>query len=156
MRTSPPTHPIGVGHIHPMSVRSKHDDCESAPTGQRPTRTAKALPPRPHHVDLLTGASWLHAQSRRLVAPSRRCLTNGQRITHQACATTFGRPLFRVRTLLDTHEKKPRKRGFRGRQSEDYLAARVPTTSISTRRFFARPSEVLLSATGCFSPLPSV
>ena len=33
---------------------------------------------------------------------------------------------------------------------------RVPITSISTRRFFARPSFVLLLATGCFSPLPSV
>jgi hypothetical protein len=33
---------------------------------------------------------------------------------------------------------------------------RVPTTSISTRRFLERPAEVLLSATGCFSPLPSV
>ena len=38
--------------------------------------------------------------------------------------------------------------------SSDYL--RVPTTSISTRRFLARPSLVLLSATGCNSPLPSV
>ena len=33
---------------------------------------------------------------------------------------------------------------------------RVPITSISTRRFFCRPSFVLLLATGCFSPLPSV
>lgn len=32
---------------------------------------------------------------------------------------------------------------------------RVPTTSICTRRFWARPSTVALSAAGCFSPLPS-
>src|SRR5262245_49568596 len=32
----------------------------------------------------------------------------------------------------------------------------VPMTSISTRRFFWRPSFDLLLATGCFSPLPSV
>ena len=38
----------------------------------------------------------------------------------------------------------------------DVALARVPTTSISTRRFLALPSLVLLSATGCFSPLPSV
>ncbi len=55
-----------------------------------------------------------------------------------------------------TDVKKAPKSGPFFEQSEDYLEARVPTTSISTRRFFARPSLVLLSATGCFSPLPSV
>ena len=43
-----------------------------------------------------------------------------------------------------------------GKAKLDDQLARVPTTSISTRRFLARPSLVLLSATGCFSPLPSV
>ena len=37
---------------------------------------------------------------------------------------------------------------------EVYL--RVPTTSTSTRRFFARPARVALSATAWVSPLPSV
>ena len=32
----------------------------------------------------------------------------------------------------------------------------VPTTSTVTRRFLARPAAVVLSATGCVSPLPSV
>jgi hypothetical protein len=40
--------------------------------------------------------------------------------------------------------------------SEWGYGRRVPITSISTRRFFMRPSFVLLLATGCFSPLPSV
>ena len=35
-------------------------------------------------------------------------------------------------------------------------AARVPTTSISVRRFFARPSDVLLLAIGFLNDLPSV
>ena len=118
MRTSPPTYPIGVGHIHPMSVRSHDDDCESAPTGQRPTHTAKALPPRLRHVDLLTGSSWLQAQSRRLVAPSRRCLTNGQRIMHQACTTIFGHPLFRERTLRTRTQKSPENGAFSGSNPE--------------------------------------
>jgi hypothetical protein len=62
-------------------------------------------------------------------------------------------------TLLSEFDgiKKPRRGGvFLRNDSIDHLLARVPTTSISTRRFLARPSLVLLSATGCFSPLPSV
>ena len=64
-------------------------------------------------------------------------------------------------------QETPPQRGFFGRPAErrglisdpkarGHFLARVPTTSISTRRFFALPSLVLLSATGCFSPLPSV
>ena len=52
------------------------------------------------------------------------------------------------------HKKTPPKRGFALSAGNQFL--REPTTSISTRRFLARPSLVLLSATGCFSPLPSV
>ena len=51
-------------------------------------------------------------------------------------------------------QKAPPKRGFLGAVRLAYL--RVPMTSISTRRFFWRPSLVVLLATGCFSPLPSV
>ena len=60
----------------------------------------------------------------------------------------------------EPQKKKPRRAGLfipaKRRVGEAPYLARVPTTSISTRRFFARPSAVLLSATGCFSPLPSV
>jgi hypothetical protein len=57
--------------------------------------------------------------------------------------------------------RKPRRSGVSSGESGAlrrrlHFLARVPTTSISTRRFLARPSAVLLSATGCFSPLPSV
>src|SRR6185436_891910 len=51
-------------------------------------------------------------------------------------------------------QKAPPQRGFSRAARLAYL--RVPMTSISTRRFFWRPSFVLLLATGCFSPLPSV
>ena len=51
-------------------------------------------------------------------------------------------------------KKTPHQAGFGS--TEGYQFLRAPTTSISTRRFLARPSLVLLSATGCFSPLPSV
>lgn len=58
---------------------------------------------------------------------------------------------------LGRRSKKPRRLPRRGlRRAGLNQSLRVPTTSISTRRFFARPSVVLLSATGCFSPLPSV
>jgi hypothetical protein len=53
--------------------------------------------------------------------------------------------------------KKPRLGGaLRTDARRDQFLVRVPTTSISTRRFFDLPSFVLLSATGCFLPLPSV
>jgi len=58
--------------------------------------------------------------------------------------------------LCKLQSKKPAEAGFLQKPGFDYLTLRVPTTSISTRRFLARPSAVLLSATGCFSPLPSV
>ena len=47
--------------------------------------------------------------------------------------------------------RKTRRGGFPGSAPRNQFL-RVPTTSISTRRFLARPSLVLLSATGCFSP----
>src|SRR3990172_6583040 len=59
-------------------------------------------------------------------------------------------------------KKSPAKAGLIQR-SRAYLLARVPTTSISTRRFGCRHSISFLrsfmagqSLTGCFSPLPSV
>src|SRR5262249_49923868 len=70
--------------------------------------------------------------------------------------------LGRVGVLFGCHapiflhkQKAPPKRGFLGRApgNQGFF---VPMTSISTRRFFWRPSFVLLDATGCFSPLPSV
>ena len=62
------------------------------------------------------------------------------------------------RRTASGRKKTPPQRGFfhgTGRTFSNYLL-RVPTTSTSTRRFLARPAAVLLSATGCFSPLPSV
>src|SRR5258706_897538 len=56
--------------------------------------------------------------------------------------------------VLRHKQKAPPERGFSRAVRLAYL--RVPMTSISTRRFFWRPSFVLLLATGCFSPLPSV
>ena len=58
------------------------------------------------------------------------------------------------RNKIFGHKKTPPERGF-DRLGTDYCM-RVPTTSISTRRFLARPAAVLLSATGCDLPLPSV
>ena len=57
-----------------------------------------------------------------------------------------------------TDVKKPPEGGFLDIRNKlnYFLIERVPTTSISVRRFLALPSLVLLSATGCFSPLPSV
>mmetsp|Transcript_70446 Transcript_70446/g.165985 ORF Transcript_70446/g.165985 Transcript_70446/m.165985 type:complete len:339 (+) Transcript_70446:1508-2524(+) len=69
-----------------------------------------------------------------------------------------------LRVGVDRHDmlkmKKPRRRaGGALRTAPEGARAyllRVPTTSISVRRFLARPSPVLLSATGCLAPLPSV
>src|SRR5690606_36638179 len=62
----------------------------------------------------------------------------------------------RVHTHRLSNEKTAPERGFPVVQFRRNYWARVPTTSTSTRRFFARPSRVVLSATGWPSPLPSV
>ena len=57
-------------------------------------------------------------------------------------------------SILET--KSPAEAGLSGDRKKTGQFRRVPMTSISVRRFLARPSAVLLLATGCFSPLPSV
>jgi len=60
--------------------------------------------------------------------------------------------------VVDAHKAQVRAAGaaIPGVPAKSTQRLRIGTTSISTRRFFARPSALRLSATGCVLPLPSV
>jgi hypothetical protein len=76
---------------------------------------------------------------------------------------TNGSPNLSLQRMKDTNleaKKNPRTNsGVSASATQEafkHQLARVPTTSTSTRRFFARPARVALSATGWVKPLPSV
>ena len=114
-------------------------------------RSSAFYPVLVHRLEASLHASSLHSVALMQLRFTSFAVINLRRDLHpQECARA-GR----------TQEKNPAEAGFlvlrhpQVPRAALYLA-RVPTTSTSTRRFLARPSAVLLSAAGCFSPLPSV